>query len=560
MKIDELKKDEFIIEWLDTVAARKASKNTVSNYLFGMQFYTDCLQKTPSELIQEATDEYLIKFVKHLKEKKLAPMTIRTYFNGVKSFHNYYGIELPSLVKKIDELKKDDFIIDWLDTLEANEASDKTIRNYLLGMQAYTDCVKKTPTELILEAEAEIKAGLLGRERNLKRNLVKFLKHLQEKELAPMTVRTHMAGIKSFYKNSDISFPASLPKIGSKAVTLEENKPIPSKDDLRTVLKICDNLERALVLVGVSSGLGCEDIIKLKVGQFKNNYDSKTGITTLILRRTKTKVDFITFLSPEASQEVWDYLEYRERTSIDDRQQQVFEKQHVYSDNDYLFIGRRIPDSFLETRDDNERRLQEKALVQIYSNISKNARKCTAKGQWNLIRSHKMRAFFNTALKTAGADSFHVEFWMGHKLDGSKASYFLGDPEGERELYSQYVPFLTIKKEANVSESPEFQKLLKQNKILARETAKHVVENSELQEVNVKLEEATKQIAEMKDDYQSLMADKDLASTVSKHYNDEAVRKGIAEFLLLSQSQERMKKKMKEPLVDTGSEVDFMEE
>jgi hypothetical protein len=99
---------------------------------------------------------------------------------------------------KVDDLKKDDFIIEWLDVLGANEASDKTKRNYLLGMQAYTDYVQKTPSELILEVEAEIRVGLLGRERSLKRNLIKFLKYLQEKKLAPMTVRTHMAGIKSF--------------------------------------------------------------------------------------------------------------------------------------------------------------------------------------------------------------------------------------------------------------------------------------------------------------------------------------------------------------------------
>ena len=62
---------------------------------------------------------------------------------------------------KIDELKKDDFIIEWLDALDANGASDKTKRNYLLGMQSYTDCVQKSPSELILEVEAEIRAGLL---------------------------------------------------------------------------------------------------------------------------------------------------------------------------------------------------------------------------------------------------------------------------------------------------------------------------------------------------------------------------------------------------------------
>ena len=113
---------------------------------------------------------------------------------------------------KIDILKKDDFIIDWLDALEANNASDKTIRNYLFGMQFHTECTEKTPEELILEAEAEIKAGLLGRERSLKRNLIKFLKSLQKRELAPMTIRTHMTGVKSFYKHNEITLPASLPK------------------------------------------------------------------------------------------------------------------------------------------------------------------------------------------------------------------------------------------------------------------------------------------------------------------------------------------------------------
>jgi integrase len=249
---------------------------------------------------------------------------------------------------KIDKLKTDKFIIDWLDALAANDASDKTIRNYLLGMQAYTDCTHKTPTELILETEAEIRAGLLGRERSLKSNLIKFLKQLQDKHLAPITIRTHMAGVKSFYKNSDISFPASLPKAGTKAVTLEENKPIPSKDDIRAVLKVFDPLERAILLVGASSGLSCEDIINLKVSNFKKGYDEKTEITKLPLRRIKTRVDFITFLTPEASRAVWDYLEYRGRTDeTDERRQLTLEKQHVYSYNDFLFIGRHIPDTFL---------------------------------------------------------------------------------------------------------------------------------------------------------------------------------------------------------------------
>src|SRR5665647_3139251 len=198
---------------------------------------------------------------------------------------------------KVNELKEDTYIKEWL---EALNATDNTERNYLQGMQFFTECVKKTPEELILEAEAEIETGVIPRKRKIKQYFIGFRKDLQDKALAPMTVRTHLTGVKSFYKNFDIEIP-SLPKAGNKATTLERNKAIPNKDDLYAVLKVCDPLERAILLLGASSGLSCEDIINLKVSNFKGGYESKTEITTMPLRRIKTKVDFVTFLSPELS-------------------------------------------------------------------------------------------------------------------------------------------------------------------------------------------------------------------------------------------------------------------
>jgi hypothetical protein len=79
-------------------------------------------------------------------------------------------------------------------------------------------------------------------------------------------------------------------------------------------LKICDPLERAIILAGVSSGLSSNEIIRLRVKEFKNEYDPKTEITTLNLRREKVRFDFVTFLSPECSRAVWDYVNFRNRT------------------------------------------------------------------------------------------------------------------------------------------------------------------------------------------------------------------------------------------------------
>lgn len=278
----------------------------------------------------------------------------------------------------VNELKKEVYIIDWLDGLNS---SPNTMRNYLLAMQYFTEWSHKTPEELILEAEEEIKTGILPRMRNIKKHFIGFRKHLQDKGLSSTTVKTNVNGVKSFYKHYDIEIP-SLPKAGNKAVTLEENKAIPTKEDLRAVLKVCDPLERAILLVGASSGLSRGEIIKLKVKDFKNGFDPKTEITTLTIRRAKTNVDFITFLTPEASRAVIDYLNYRERDvkNGEKRRQPTVEKQKVYSSENFLFIGRQIPRTFLKTRDDRERQIKANSLLQIYFNISEKAQKSTSKG------------------------------------------------------------------------------------------------------------------------------------------------------------------------------------
>ena len=138
---------------------------------------------------------------------------------------------------------------------------------------------------------------------------------------------------------------------------MKKHKDIPTKEDLQEVLKVCDPIEKAVLLVGVSSGLSAHEIINLRVKYFKKGYDPETGITVLDLRRGKVDFDFITFLSPEASQAVQDYLTYRARTvKINEtRRLNQLEKQRVFSDNDHLFIKRRIDPKYLKNHDDELR-------------------------------------------------------------------------------------------------------------------------------------------------------------------------------------------------------------
>jgi integrase len=277
-----------------------------------------------------------------------------------------------STVMKVAYLKQDPIIIEWLQTINAKLNTEKA---YLQGMQDFTDHTGKDPETLLEEAEEDIRAGKLMRQRRIKRDLIGFRKYLQDLGKAPFTVKGRIVGVKSFFETFDIEIP-KLPRTG-KAKTLEKNKKIPQKEDLQEVLKVADPLEKAILLTGVSSGLAANEICELKVGEFKGGYDPETMITTLPLRRKKVGFDFITFLSPEASQAVWDYLDYRCRT-VDTNQARIksrLEKQKVSSDNDSLFICRQIPDKYLETHNDNLRKLDTKALVKVYRRLAEKAGK-----------------------------------------------------------------------------------------------------------------------------------------------------------------------------------------
>lgn len=351
-------------------------------------------------------------------------------------------------------------------------------------MKHFTTWTGKTPDELLTEAEEEIKSGRLMRQRNIKKYLTGFRKHLQDLDLAPITVKGYMTGVKSFYQLFDIELP-KLPRLDRKAKPLEKHNKIPTKEDLQEVLKICDPLERAVLLVGASSGLSSNEITSLKVGDVTKGYDETTGITTLVVRREKTGVDFVTFLTPEAGKAVSDYLNFRGRTDKKQevRRQNQLEKQRVFTDNDYLFIKRNISEEYIKKRDEEKRALDTAALIKIYRAISEKAQKNTQSGDWNLIRSHNIRKYFNSALLNAGADSFFVEFTMGHQLDATRAAYFRASPAKLREIYKRFIPFLTVQKELDISESPEYLAIKKENEILRAETERHVVTRHDFQDI-----------------------------------------------------------------------------
>jgi integrase len=402
---------------------------------------------------------------------------------------------------RYSELLQDEYIQKWI--LDA-EVSPSTEKSYIMAMQYYTDFTKKTPEELIKEAKKEIRDGLTMDERRIRTYLNNFRKNLQDQELAPLTVRNRLVGVRSFYSSFYIDLP-KLKKIGKARPTPENTEKIPTKEDIQTVLQYCDPLERALVLVGCSSGLSAEEITRLKVKDFKDGYNPKTEITTFNLIRQKTQVKFITFMTPEASRAVLEYLAFRERkpkVNAPYRLRQL-EKQRLTRPEGYLFVQKNIPEEYLDVskeelnerlpekvlnqawqQRENIRQIDKKTLMNLYRNLAERAQKSAPYGTWSLIRSHNMRKFFNTTLVNAGCGNIYVELWMGHTIDSTKDAYFRPDPHEIVKIYQNYIPYLTISKYLVVSDSDDYKRLKTEKEELERELhTQKLIDERELNEL-----------------------------------------------------------------------------
>jgi len=146
------------------------------------------------------------------------------------------------------------------------------------------------------------------------------------------------------------------------------------------------------------------------------------------------------------------------------------EKHRVKSDDDYLFIKEDVPNKYLNTLDEADRKLNSPGLMVSDRELAKTIGKETKKGDWQYIRSHNMRKYFISALLNGGADIFFTDFLMGHKIDSTRAAYFRADPEKLKKRYLKYLPFLTIEDtQIRVVESEEYHKLKEENKNIKKQ-------------------------------------------------------------------------------------------
>ncbi|VVB84517.1 Tyrosine recombinase XerA [uncultured archaeon] len=354
----------------------------------------------------------------------------------------------------LQTVRHDKKIVEWLTNIDA---SDNTSKSYISYVRVFCECVNKTPTELIEESIKDIKAGLLPAERNEGQYISKFKECLKARGYADKSFYHGLSAVKSFYGNFDITLPKSVSKI-KKANPKRENQNFIERDDIKNLIINAPSLrEHAIILVMATSGMAIQEIVNLRIGDIAIDEE---GIGTITARRQKSDIDFVTFISPEASHALKNYWEERNRDP----------DTVVKGNADFVFVtgNNRSKGKQLSTITEagHFQRLGEKLGYE--SNAQCKGRKGLVKS-----RSHALRKFFASTLENSGMPKNKVDFMLGHSVNSTDLAYFKNDIAKLKDLYKTYLPYLTFEKTIEVrsldtQDAKRLEELDKENKKLKK--------------------------------------------------------------------------------------------
>jgi integrase len=240
---------------------------------------------------------------------------------------------------------------------------------------------------------------------------------------APLTVKNHLAVVKSFLRYWDIPLKIDLPK---HSYIVYHNRDL-KKEELKKILTFASPRDRVIWLVMAESGMRSDNAVNLKYAQIKEDFEASRVPMKIMLHSSVLKDhvgDRFTFIGEDGFRELKAYLQGKN-----------------LKDDDYVFASERQGQCKSEQFSAASLSVKFNRLVQkLGIDKSLGNREEVGRPKPKQIRLHGLRKYFRNNMK---ADSSYIQFWMGHTL-GVDAHYITRDVEAHKHEYQAGYEFLRV--------------------------------------------------------------------------------------------------------------------
>jgi len=296
-----------------------------------------------------------------------------------------------------------------------------TQKNYAIGLQRFCEFTEKNPDEIITAYKEALAKNMEAGVSEWNDQIDFFVPWVIEKYgVGRVRAKDHFAAVKSFFDyNSAIGLSAKVPEAFS-----EEKLPVTIDDIRDKILQHADIQERFIVLFLKDCGVSQAEALRFDVGDVK---DESNGYGYMRVFRKKEGVNYETFIGPNATTAMQQYLEYRKRSGeVITNESPLFTKKNK--------LGERLTRGLISYQ---LQALGKKAGVDL--------------------SSHRLRKTFETFLAIGKVHPIILKYWMGHKIKSGRdveARYIIPPKPEQMKLYKEAYRHI------DVTPKPDERKLL----------------------------------------------------------------------------------------------------
>ena len=242
------------------------------------------------------------------------------------------------------------------------------------------------------------------------------------------TVKNYVFGVKKWFDQNDIKVNWDKIEMPTTTETVEHDR-APTKEELRTIIAHCySSRDRAVIYCNTACGLRINTLLSLRVEDVDFSYPDVARFT--VIRKAGRKFGsrnstnswnlFVSWITPEAKQELKSYIEDRERFG-----EKVTKDSPLFTDayNSGKFI-------------DND------GFGKVWKRLLKRVGLAKKSKNWYELHIHTLRKYFRS--NCVGVDASYREMWMGHKGQYLDLSYFRAEEQRHLDEYRKVVQYLTI--------------------------------------------------------------------------------------------------------------------